>query len=462
MSLSAVTNTLITSANHFAINQKNIGGVELRILGPIVASTIQVIVRLEAKTILQETIKDLGAKLPEGLAGILLTTPEGIIFQSSLVPRRATEPLIAPDIWRANLQTFSQTLQTAGVTVTIKENPETGEQKIRTVIGLAPGYEANADVQTLAEFRQNFSEDFDIQLGQILAVHPHRGIYTEPATIVSVKDQQINLYKLLDVARRSTQSRLTIESLTSGTISNYEILENLLPASPVLFIPPENLPVINYQDLVAALNTAVNPSVVINSWYQDGNLFGLPELLALKGIPQNPAHHPEGDAFTHTGLVIDAAREIIRKNPERYGQKNTAILLLGALCHDLGKATHTQYEDGNWKSKGHDTAGEMPARALLQRIGVPADISEAVIAIVINHMKPSSIFRQTQSPTQPISDRSYAKAVRKIIRRVDSCPITLFLDACEADIRGRHSEQAKLPIQNWRVAFERHLQALIL
>ena len=41
----------------------------------------------------------------------------------------------------------------------------------------------------------------------------------------------------------------------------------------------------------------------------------LPELAGLKGIPQDPEWHPEGDVFVHTLLTIDRARELIDDLP---------------------------------------------------------------------------------------------------------------------------------------------------
>lgn len=52
-----------------------------------------------------------------------------------------------------------------------------------------------------------------------------------------------------------------------------------------------------------------------------------PELHALINVPQVQKYHPEGDAFTHTMMVLDAARQ----------QNGDHTCLYAALLHDLGK-----------------------------------------------------------------------------------------------------------------------------
>ena len=55
----------------------------------------------------------------------------------------------------------------------------------------------------------------------------------------------------------------------------------------------------------------------------------LPELDALFGVPQPPAHHPEIDTGLHIMLVIDYAASRSFALPVRFA----------ALTHDLGKGT---------------------------------------------------------------------------------------------------------------------------
>jgi putative nucleotidyltransferase with HDIG domain len=61
----------------------------------------------------------------------------------------------------------------------------------------------------------------------------------------------------------------------------------------------------------------------------------LPLLLALDGIRQNPAYHPEGDALFHSLQVFDLAR----------AATNDRALWAAALLHDVGKAIDSPNHD---------------------------------------------------------------------------------------------------------------------
>ena len=91
-----------------------------------------------------------------------------------------------------------------------------------------------------------------------------------------------------------------------------------------------------------------------------------PELKALEGVPQEPEWHPEGEVDTHTWLVVDRARELIDDLPY---PKQVAVML-GALCHDLGKPATTKFFDGRWRAHGHEEAGIAPTESFLERLNI--------------------------------------------------------------------------------------------
>lgn len=81
-----------------------------------------------------------------------------------------------------------------------------------------------------------------------------------------------------------------------------------------------------------------------------------PELAALKGRIQPAEHHMEGDAFSHTLMVVDAAAS-------RFGDP---LITFGALVHDFGKALTP---DENLPSHlGHEELGIGPVNALADRL----------------------------------------------------------------------------------------------
>ena len=151
-----------------------------------------------------------------------------------------------------------------------------------------------------------------------------------------------------------------------------------------------------------------------------------PELDALVGCPQEPEWHPEGDVWVHTLLVIDGART--RIDDLEYPQQVT--VMLGAVCHDLGKPATTAVIDGRIRSLDHEEQGVPPARALLDRLNVHSllgyDVRRQVLGIVANHLKPG-MFAKAQPP---VGDGAY----RRLAQKVD---LELLARVAKADCEGR-------------------------
>src|SRR5207244_3012041 len=82
-----------------------------------------------------------------------------------------------------------------------------------------------------------------------------------------------------------------------------------------------------------------------------------PELLALAGCPQEPEWHPEGDVWIHTLQVIDRARTRI----DDLVRPQQLTVMLGALCHDLGKPVTTAVIARRIRSLDHEDQGLPPA-----------------------------------------------------------------------------------------------------
>jgi len=133
----------------------------------------------------------------------------------------------------------------------------------------------------------------------------------------------------------------------------------------------------DWDELSYRLFVELQPSCVINAW-QDWDK--IREVGALRGVYQDPQKHPEGDAYVHTLLAVDAAAQLYcPDNDER------RVMLLAALCHDLGKAETTQLIDGELMAPGHAARGVKLARALLRRFGVSKKLIEQVCELVRYH-----------------------------------------------------------------------------
>ena len=101
----------------------------------------------------------------------------------------------------------------------------------------------------------------------------------------------------------------------------------------------------------------------------------LPEVEELKGVPQNPATHPEGDCFVHTNLVVAAAAARAtamtagRATAATTGREERARIVFAALLHDIGKGRTPRAQ---WPShRGHEERGAAMAAAVCARLGTP-------------------------------------------------------------------------------------------
>jgi tRNA nucleotidyltransferase (CCA-adding enzyme) len=151
-----------------------------------------------------------------------------------------------------------------------------------------------------------------------------------------------------------------------------------------------------------------------------------PELEALVGCPQEPEWHPEGDVWVHTLLVIDEARRRIGD----LDRPKQLTVMLGAVCHDLGKPPTTAFVDGRIRSIDHEQAGVAPTAALLARLNVQTiggyDVARQVIGIVAHHLKPHAF----STSATPVGDGAF----RRLAEKVD---LELLARVATSDCHGR-------------------------
>lgn len=136
----------------------------------------------------------------------------------------------------------------------------------------------------------------------------------------------------------------------------------------------------------------------------------LPEMVPLYDCPQDPEWHPEGDVWTHTLMVVDEAR---RRNGD-LDRPRLAAIMLGAVCHDLGKPATTAMMDGRWRSPGHEPAGVAPATQLLDRFKIHSmdgvDVRGAVLALVAEHLRPMAFSKARAT----IRDGAFRRLAAKV------------------------------------------------
>ncbi|MEL6181931.1 MAG: HD domain-containing protein, partial [Myxococcota bacterium] len=97
----------------------------------------------------------------------------------------------------------------------------------------------------------------------------------------------------------------------------------------------------------------------------------------LRGCPQDPIHHAEGDVWTHVRMVCEEllALPVWATLPGSVRD----ILFAAALLHDVAKPVCTTLEpEGRVSSRGHSRRGALMARRLLWELGVPFEVREAI------------------------------------------------------------------------------------
>lgn len=107
------------------------------------------------------------------------------------------------------------------------------------------------------------------------------------------------------------------------------------------------------------------------------------ELEALIGIEQNPVYHAEGDVWTHSMMVVDAAAKLRKEADDAY------TLMLSALCHDFGKAVCTEVIDGKIHAYQHETKGQPLVESFMRRLTNEAKLIRNVVNLSFLHMKPN-------------------------------------------------------------------------
>jgi len=110
----------------------------------------------------------------------------------------------------------------------------------------------------------------------------------------------------------------------------------------------------------------------------------LPEVAAMKGVPQPPEFHPEGDVWTHVLLMLGAMRD------------PTPTPALGVLLHDVGKPGTFRIQE-RIRFDGHAELSARMAVEILTRLRFSNDQIRQVEALAANHLRFKDVTRMRQS-----------------------------------------------------------------
>ena len=209
----------------------------------------------------------------------------------------------------------------------------------------------------------------------------------------------------------------------------------LCSSMPLAELPPERI----FGEIEKLVLKARRPSIGLRLMREWGMLPTLaPELLPLADTPQEPEWHPDGDVWIHTLLAMDEAAQQIAD----LDRPRALAVMLGTLCHDLGKPATTRFEDGRVRSKGHEEGVLEPTRTLLDRWNVHTllgyDLRGQILALVGNHLKPYQLYKERELVTDGAIRRLSAKCEPVLLHRV-----------ARADCLGRSPGQFSTEPMDW-------------
>ncbi|MFO1322665.1 MAG: multifunctional CCA addition/repair protein [Burkholderiales bacterium] len=141
----------------------------------------------------------------------------------------------------------------------------------------------------------------------------------------------------------------------------------------------------------------------------------LPEVAALYGVPQPPAHHPEVDTGVHLALALDWAADRALPLPARYA----------VLAHDLGKAGSREADLP--RHVAHEQRSVRIAQRLSDRLRVPLECRDAALLAARFH---GVVHRAGElRPATLLDLLSAADALRRP-ERLDTLLAACAADAC--------------------------------
>lgn len=164
-----------------------------------------------------------------------------------------------------------------------------------------------------------------------------------------------------------------------------------------------------------------------------------PEIANMRGVEQPVQHHPEGDVFVHTMLVLQRAADLKFDLPTRFA----------ALTHDFGKPVAFETYG---KLHGHEQMGIEVNETFCERLKVPKKLAELAKLTSDNHTRCHKI-RELKPKTLHAFLVDNMNALKNEQRFVQ------FLDACMCDSQGRGPTMVDKPYPQADIA-KSYLSAL--
>lgn len=213
--------------------------------------------------------------------------------------------------------------------------------------------------------------------------------------------------RVLRVARFAARFGFSVAAETEG------MMRAIVRSGELATLAPERV----WQEIARGLMEP-RPSRMLSVLRACGALAALlPEVDALFGVPQPPAHHPELDAGVHVAQALDYASARGFDLPARYA----------VLGHDLGKGATPR--DAWPRHPGHEARSVRLAERLSARLRVPGECRDAARLAARYH---ADVARAEELRPATLLDLLLATdALRRPAR------LATLREACEADRNSR-------------------------
>lgn len=104
-------------------------------------------------------------------------------------------------------------------------------------------------------------------------------------------------------------------------------------------------------------------------------------LCKLKEAEQSVKHHPEGNVWNHTMMVLDEAAKVKDQS------KDQRVFMWAALLHDIGKPDTTRRRKGRITSYNHENIGAKLAEEFLSYFTEETELIQQVRELIRYHMQ---------------------------------------------------------------------------
>lgn len=138
-----------------------------------------------------------------------------------------------------------------------------------------------------------------------------------------------------------------------------------------------------FQEVEQCLMNENVPSQKLQLWMQEKkfDVFPFDILQRQQFTEQSPIHHPEGNVWNHTLLVVNNAAAVKEKSSD------ARVFMWAALLHDIGKPATTKIRKNKITAYDHDKVGAELTEKFLIALTTDKEFIKRVKGLVRYHMQ---------------------------------------------------------------------------